>query len=73
MTENFISTDDHYVKEQFTDPVWCYSDDITRDNEFARAGESAKSQIVADDENIQWPSTNRQWKCGFCGVSGQTR
>ena len=32
-TEDSLSTDDRYVEKQFTDPVWCYSDDTTTDTE----------------------------------------
>ena len=31
--EDFLSTDDHYMEENFTDPVWCYTDDMTTDTE----------------------------------------
>ena len=28
-----LTTVDHFVEEQFTDPVWCYRDSITTDTE----------------------------------------
>ena len=32
-TEDSLSTNDHYVEEQFTNPVWCYTEDITSDTD----------------------------------------
>ena len=38
-----LTTVDHFVEEQFTDPVWCYRDDITTDTENGPETEDGES------------------------------
>ena len=37
---------DHHVEEQFTNPIWCYTDNITKDNEICWSRRQYKNYIV---------------------------
>ena len=32
-TKDSLNTDGHYAEGQLTDPVWCYTEDVTTDTE----------------------------------------
>ena len=48
MTEQFLSTGYHYVEKQFTDPVWCYTNNISTDRDLLEQETVQKPHSVAD-------------------------
>ena len=49
MTDDFLSTDDHYMEKQFTDLVWCHTNNITRDSRIRWSRRQCKNHTL-------WPT-----------------
>ena len=52
-TNDSLTTDDHFMEEQLTDPVWCYTEDITTDTENSPEANDGENIIMVSSKQMK--------------------
>ena len=52
-TNDSLATDDHYMEEQLTDPVWCDTEDITTDTENSPETNNGENIIMLSSKQMK--------------------